>query len=95
LLPQLKLGGFLILDVPPAARALGALVRSLQEIGATYWQHIVVADVRRLEQLAPAETRSAPIELTRVHRDLLVFRQPADPSAAAACALQYAEVVAA
>ena len=92
----LAAGGFLAVDAPPAtATPLGAIVRALHQDGLQYWQHIIVADVQRIETRTTTRQRHGVVALERAHRDLLIFRQSAAAAAAAAAASVYAELVAA
>ena len=93
---SLAAGGFLV--VAPRSNAAdnnGRLVRALQDEGLQYWQHIVVVDAQRIDTSTIAIRPRKAVELERVHRDLLVFRQPAGAAAVAAPGSVWAEVVAA
>jgi hypothetical protein len=88
--------GFLALAVAPATRLqLGTLVLALQQEGLQYWQHIVIAVAPHTEARTTATRPRTMVELERVHRDVLVFRQPAAAAAIAAAGSVWAEVVAA
>ena len=63
---------------------LGAIVRACQQQGLQYWQHIVAVDPRQpgRERSGGGATGDAARSL-RCHRDLLVFRRPAQADAVA------------
>lgn len=104
LLPLLRPGGFLaVASAAPAADTnggggLGAIVRTCQQSGLQYWQHVVAltpafGDGR--ERGRSQRTRLRAVErsrATRCHRDLLVFRRPAEVEAVAAAAAGIAGV---
>jgi hypothetical protein len=86
LLPLLRDGGFLALAHPERARASdghGEAVRACQRQGLQYWQH-VVALTSDASAAIDARTESVHTKkagdgrTVRCHRDLLVFRGPAD-----------------
>ena len=84
--PQLAPGGFLALaPAPPRPeqpRELGPIVRACQHAGLRYWQHIVAIDQSALEDSLPfaalAAGPGADGRVRRTHRDLLIFRRPAE-----------------
>jgi hypothetical protein len=105
LLPLLRPGGFLaVAAVAPAATnggdGLGAIVRTCQQSGLQYWQHVValtpaLGDGRERGRSQRARPRAAqPSRATRCHHDLLVFRRPADAEVVAAAAAGIAGVAA-
>lgn len=106
LLPLLRPGGFLALAAAtPAAdtnggEGLGAIVRTCQQSGLQYWQHVValtpaVGDGRKRGRSQRTRPRAAqPSRITRCHHDLLVFRRPAEAEAVAAAAAGIAGVAA-
>ncbi len=81
---RLKPGAFLVLALDRAHGPLGAIVRACQQPGLLYWQHIVAIDPG---QLGPEGSRGGAAGdaagSIRCHRDLLVFRRPAQADAAA------------
>jgi hypothetical protein len=78
---RLKPGAFLALALDGAHGPLGAVVRACQQQGLQYWQHIVALDPR---QLAPERGGAGEAARSlRRHRDLLVFRRPAQAEAVA------------
>ena len=90
LLPLLRDGGFLALAHPERARpsdGLGEIVRACQRQGLQYWQHVVAltpaayaaTDARRQ---SVHTNKSGDGRTVRCHRDLLVFRRPADAAVA-------------
>lgn len=94
LLPLLRPGGFLALARGTRATRsdpLGAAVRACQENGLHYWQHVVALTAELTDGNASA-TRTSPerasaaavVQARRHHRDLLVFRRPAQAEQAAA-----------
>jgi hypothetical protein len=94
----LAAGGFLAVDVAPAAATpapLGATVRTLHQHGLQYWQHIVVADPHQIEANSRSRRQGPAVALVRVHRDVLVLRQPACATAAEAAGSVWSKVVAA
>jgi hypothetical protein len=99
LLPLLRDGGFLALVHPERARAsdgLGEVVRACQRQGLQYWQH-VVALRPAANAASDARTQSVQTKKTgdgrtvRCHRDLLVFRRPADAAVAQTAAAHEAD----
>ena len=86
LLPLLRDGGFLALARRERARASnghGEVVRACQRQGLQYWQHVVAltpdanaAIEARTESMYTK--RAGDGRTVRCHRDLLVFRGPAD-----------------
>jgi hypothetical protein len=79
---RLKPGAFLVLALEGAHGPLGAIVRVCQQQGLQYWQHIVAIDPG---QLVPEDSRGSAAgdaaRSIRCHRDLLVFRRPAQADA--------------
>ncbi len=106
LLPLLRPGGFLaVAAAAPAADTnggdgLGAIVRTCQQSGLQYWQHVVAltpAFGDRRERGRSQRTRARAAQssrATRCHHDLLVFRRPAEAEAVAAAAAGIAGVAA-
>jgi hypothetical protein len=103
LLPLLRPGGFLALAAAAPAAAtngsdgLGAIVRTCQQSGLQYWQHVVAltpaSDGRERGRSQRARPRAAqPSRAARCHHDLLVFRRPAEAEAVAAAAAGIAGV---
>jgi hypothetical protein len=90
LLPLLKPGGFLALargTVATDSSGLGEIVRTCQEQGLQYWQHVIALTptvTTGAVSGAPAQAASARKRSTddrravRCHHDLLVFRRSAD-----------------
>lgn len=89
LLPLLRPGGFLALARGTRgtdAGALGHVVRTCQQSGLQYWQHVIALTPERAASDASgahAEVACTSRGLTedravRCHYDLLVFRRPAD-----------------
>jgi len=81
---RLNPGAFLVLALDGAHGPLGAIVRACQQQGLQYWQHIVAIDPGQLvpEGSGGSAAGDAAGSL-RCHRDLLVFRRPAQADAVA------------
>ena len=104
LLPLLRPGGFLaVAAAAPGADTnggdgLGAIVRTCQQSGLQYWQHVVAlapafGDGRERGRSQGTHVRAAqPRRAMRCHHDLLVFRRPAEAEAVAAAAAGIAGV---
>jgi hypothetical protein len=80
----LKPGAFVVLALDGSHGPLGAIVRACQRQGLQYWQHIIALDPRQLAREAKGGgTRGDAVRSIRCHRDLLVFRRPAEADALA------------
>jgi len=81
---RLKPGGFLVLALEGTHGPLGAIVRACQQQGLQYWQHIVAIDRRQLAcEGTGGGAGGDAVRSIRCHRDLLVFRRPAQADAVA------------
>jgi hypothetical protein len=81
---RLKPGGFLVLALEGTHGPLGAIVRACQQQGLQYWQHVVAIDRRQLTcEGTGGGAGGDAVRSIRCHRDLLVFRRPAQADAVA------------
>lgn len=95
LFARLKPGAFLVFALEDARAFLGAIVHDCQLSGLQYWQHVVALDPTACNEEPP--DRDAATEARRsirCHRDLLVFRRPAQVDALPYEAVAAAEVAA-
>ena len=75
----LAAGAFFVLALDGAHGPLGPIVRACGQQRLQYWQHVIAIDPRLLSSDHDGDDawRAAARSL-RCHRDLLVFRQPAE-----------------
>jgi len=83
LLARLKPGAYLVLAPEDARDRLGAIVHACQQNGLQYWQHVVALDPAAYNGQPSGRDAAEGRRSIRCHRDLLVFRRPAQADAVA------------
>jgi hypothetical protein len=83
LLARLKPGAYLVLAPEDARGSLGAIVHACQQNGLQYWQHVVAVDPAAYNGQPSGREAAEGRRSIRCHRDLLVFRRPAQVNAPA------------